>query len=495
VWHRDVKPNNILIRPDGSPVLIDFGAARREVAGTDRSVMSAFTPAYAALEQVYAAGRQGPWTDIYALGATLYRAVVGKKPTNASERFLQGTAYTPAIQAAQGDYSQTFLAAIDAALELKSQDRPQSISEWRKLLTGESEQETETDDDATVVQSQHVTPTDNSSGPFIIGKISEPISKPPQTAKTLDDLENKFRKRRRIVFISIVVVLAAAAGFAGFISGLIQWPFINDSKRPHEISTVEPLWQPTQPEQEQQPSTSQPAAADMDTLRAIVREILAEFQCASTTADLSSEGNLSISGFVSNWEDLNKIRLEMGRLEGVTNFNEDLAVHPWPFCEMLEMLQRHQSPGIAPSLQTRLELNNPDSRYKQGDYLVVSATVGSTSDGYLYLDYLDSDGNVVHMLPSPKRLQNDVHAGQKVVVGSEGPDPRGYYSYEIQPPYGPGLIVAITSPQVLFDTSLGGHIETAAEYLPALRTALQATTMDNSPEGVIATFQFIEIYE
>jgi hypothetical protein len=162
---------------------------------------------------------------------------------------------------------------------------------------------------------------------------------------------------------------------------------------------------------------------------------------------------------------------------------------------MLAMLQRHQSPGISPSLQTRLEVNNSDRRYKQGDYLVVSATVGSAFDGYLYIDYLDSDGTVVHMLPSPKRLQNDVRADQKVVVGAEGADPRGYFSYEIEPPYGPGLLVAITSRQSLFDTPPRGHIENAREYFPALRAALQATRMENSSEGVITTFQFIEIYD
>ena len=443
VWHRDVKPNNILIRPDGSPVLIDFGAARREVAGADRSVMSQFTPAYAALEQVYDADQQGPWTDIYALGATLYRAVTGKKPTNAAERFLQGAAYTPAIQAAEGDYSQIFLAAIDAALELKYQDRPQSIAEWRRRFKGEYQQETLEDDDATVVQSQHETPTETISGTDILRTIPEPIRHTTQTVKTLDDLENKFRKRRSFIFISIAVVLVAAAGFAGLMSGLIKWPFKSDSEFSHQMTTVEPQLEPTQPEKEPQPIPSQPAAPDLDTVRALVREILAEFQCANTTASLSNDGNLAISGFVSSREDLEKIRLEMSRLEGVTNLNEDLAVHPWPFCEILEMLQRHQSIGISPTLQTRLEVNHPDRRYKQGDYLVVSATVGSAFDGYLYMDYLDSDGTVVHMLPSPKRLQNDVYAGQKVVVGAEGPDPRGYYSYEIEPPYGLGLLVAI----------------------------------------------------
>ena len=498
VWHRDVKPNNILIRPDGSPVLIDFGAARREVAGTDRSIMSQFTPTYAALEQVYAAGQQGPWTDIYALGATLYRAVTGKKPTNATERFLQGAAYIPAIQAAEGDYSQTFLAAIDAALELKPQDRPQSIAEWRRRFKGEYQQETvkEEDDDATVVQPQGTPPAETSFGVDILDAIPEPISKTAQTAKSLDTIENKFRKRRRIVFIFIVVVLAAVAGFAGFMSGLIKWPFKSDSELSQEKTTVEPPLQPTQPQKEPQTIPSQPAAPDLDTVRAIVREILAEFQCANTTANLSGDGSLSISGFVSSREDLDKLRLKMSRLEGITNFSEDLAVHPRPFCEMLVMLQRHQPPGISPALQTRLELNNPGRRYKQGDYLVVSATLGRAFDGYLYIDYLDSDGTVVHMLPSPKRLQNGVHAGQKVVVGAEGPDPRGYFSYEIEPPYGPGLIVAITSRQALFDTSSPrGHIETAAEYFPALRTALQAATPDISSREVMATFQFIEIYE
>jgi serine/threonine protein kinase len=472
VWHRDVKPNNILIRADGSPVLIDFGAARREVAGTDPSVMSAFTPAYAALEQVYAAGQQGPWTDIYALGATLYRAVAGKRPTNATERFLQCVAYTPAIQAAEGDYSQTFLAAIDAALELKPQDRPQSIAEWRRQLKGEYLQET-LDDDATVVNPQRPTPTDISLPPVEPRTIPKRISEESQTAKTPAELEKKFRKRSQAMIASVVIVLLAALSFAGFRFGILNWPFNKKIESP----------------------SKEPQLPDLDTVRALVREILSEFQCANTTANLSNGGNLSISGFVSSREDLNKIRLEMSRLEGVTNFSEDLAVHPWPFCEMLEMLQRHQSPSISPSIQTRLEVNNPDRRYKQGDYLVVSATVGSAFDGYLYIDYLDSDGTVVHMLPSPKRLQNDVRAGQKVVVGAEGPDPRGYYSYEIEPPYGPGLIMAITSPKALFDTRSREHSETAHEYFPALQTALQATKMDNSSEGVITAFQFIEIYE
>ncbi len=152
VWHRDIKPANILLRSDGSPVLIDFGAARREIAGLDRSVMAVFSPAYAAPEQVYEAGEHGPWTDIYALGATLYRATTGARPTNSSAR-LQGSAYIPATQAAQGSYTPTFLAAIDAALELEYKERPPSITEWRRMFGAHDDHDLNTgkDVDATVV--------------------------------------------------------------------------------------------------------------------------------------------------------------------------------------------------------------------------------------------------------------------------------------------------------------------------------------------------------
>ncbi len=133
IWHRDIKPSNILIRPDGSPVLIDFGAARKDVAKETKSIMVFFSPAYAAPEQIHAMGDQGPWTDIYGLGATLYKAVTGVVPTNAAKR-LQNEAYIPAATAAKGAYKPAFLMAIDAALDLLPRNRPQSVVQWKNLF-------------------------------------------------------------------------------------------------------------------------------------------------------------------------------------------------------------------------------------------------------------------------------------------------------------------------------------------------------------------------
>jgi serine/threonine protein kinase len=133
IWHRDIKPSNILIRPDGSPVLIDFGAARKDVSRETKSFMVFFSPAYAAPEQIYAMGDQGPWTDIYGLGATLYKAVTGVVPTNAAKR-LQNETYTAASEAAKGACTLAFLKAIDTALNLLPKYRPQSVAEWKNLF-------------------------------------------------------------------------------------------------------------------------------------------------------------------------------------------------------------------------------------------------------------------------------------------------------------------------------------------------------------------------
>lgn len=133
ILHRDIKPANILIRNDGSPVLIDFGSAKAVAQSGEQSVFATYTPLYAALEQHQDVGDQGPWTDIYGLGATLYRAVAGQPPRSASQRLLSDP-QLPATEVARDRYPESFLRAIDQACSLQPQQRPQSVAEWRAQL-------------------------------------------------------------------------------------------------------------------------------------------------------------------------------------------------------------------------------------------------------------------------------------------------------------------------------------------------------------------------
>ena len=136
--HRDIKPGNIVIRAeDGSPVLLDFGAARQAIGAKSRSVTSIVTPGYAPIEQYSSRGRQGAWTDIYALGGVCYRALTGQVPDDATDR-MRDDPLIPVAECCADQASREFLLAIDVALSVDEGDRPQSVAEWRAVLETDS---------------------------------------------------------------------------------------------------------------------------------------------------------------------------------------------------------------------------------------------------------------------------------------------------------------------------------------------------------------------
>jgi len=134
ILHRDIAPDNIIIRPDGTPVLLDFGAARRAASETGRRFTNIVKAGYSPCEQYASdASRQGPWSDLYALGGTLYRAVTGKTPEEASSR-IDEDRMPLAANSLEGAYRQEFLAAIDACLKVRHSERPQSVMELRGMM-------------------------------------------------------------------------------------------------------------------------------------------------------------------------------------------------------------------------------------------------------------------------------------------------------------------------------------------------------------------------
>lgn len=132
--HRDIKPSNIIIRPDCTPVLVDFGAARKARGRNGENPTRIVTSGYAPIEQYSEGSKQGPWTDIYALGATLYYVITGAPPPDAVGR-VGNDALVRAVEAGAGRYRKAFLSAIDRALARDAADRPQSIAEFRAIFS------------------------------------------------------------------------------------------------------------------------------------------------------------------------------------------------------------------------------------------------------------------------------------------------------------------------------------------------------------------------
>jgi serine/threonine protein kinase len=134
-FHRDIAPDNIQVLANESPVLLDFGAARRTIGDMTQAFTVILKPGYAPIEQYAdeADLKQGPWTDVYALAAVLYAAVVRKPPPTAVARVIKDP-LEPLAKRALPRYSQQFLIGIDRGLAVRPEDRPQSIAEMRRLL-------------------------------------------------------------------------------------------------------------------------------------------------------------------------------------------------------------------------------------------------------------------------------------------------------------------------------------------------------------------------
>jgi serine/threonine protein kinase len=137
VYHRDIAPDNIQIEPDGHPVLLDFGAARRVLSDKSQALTAILKPAYAPIEQYAEAGsvKQGPWTDIYALGATLHFLLLGRPPAPATARAIHDDVSALTTVAVPG-CSENFLHVIDWMLAPRPADRPQSVAALRDALEG-----------------------------------------------------------------------------------------------------------------------------------------------------------------------------------------------------------------------------------------------------------------------------------------------------------------------------------------------------------------------
>ena len=173
--HRDIKPANLYVRArDQRVMLIDFGAARMAVGQRSQNVTSLVTPGYSPPEQYTTRNdRYGTWTDIYALGAVLYRCVTGRAPMEAAERLLDDQ-LEPAVVVGAGRYSTNLLRGIDRALAVRPEARFRDMAEMRAALDGSADDE----NDETVIVAPVVKSAKSAPGPAVRAVSPQPPAKP-----------------------------------------------------------------------------------------------------------------------------------------------------------------------------------------------------------------------------------------------------------------------------------------------------------------------------
>lgn len=130
--HRDISPDNIMICNNGSVKILDFGGARDYIFSNEKSLSIMLKPGYAPEEQYRTHGNQGPWTDVYALCATMYRCITGSVPPESLERAYQES--LPPIQSISPDCPPAAASAIEKGMSIYPEDRFQSMQELYSAL-------------------------------------------------------------------------------------------------------------------------------------------------------------------------------------------------------------------------------------------------------------------------------------------------------------------------------------------------------------------------
>jgi serine/threonine protein kinase len=208
--HRDIKPDNIILRDEGGAVLIDFGAARQATETKSRAITSIVSEGYAPLEQYDPKGNQGPWTDIYAIGAVAYRCLTGEKPPAAASR-VRSDPMVPVAIAAKSPVSNEFAAAIEQALHVFENQRPQSIAEFLDILSGKAP--------ARAAYSDIGEPTRIMSAPPPIPAAPAPVDQPSARSASVKPAPQEPQPVKRLqpaylgAAAAAVLVLAAGAWF------------------------------------------------------------------------------------------------------------------------------------------------------------------------------------------------------------------------------------------------------------------------------------------
>lgn len=228
VLHRDIKPSNIILRGDGTPVLIDFGAARVAVQSQSQRLTEVLTPGYAPPEQ-YTSGGQGAWTDVYGLAATLYKAVTGAVPPDAGRRQSLAAAIQPdpidaPLDAAlrSGAYTAGLIGAIRDGLALDPAKRPESVDVlWASLGAADRSR------DAALAHSPRFPPPGGTGDEITLVHTATPADKKPAPPPVL--VRGGGNRNRNLWLASTMLVLVSM--LSGYVAHRVWKPAVEACDR------------------------------------------------------------------------------------------------------------------------------------------------------------------------------------------------------------------------------------------------------------------------
>ncbi|WP_160106065.1 MULTISPECIES: serine/threonine-protein kinase [unclassified Azospirillum] len=440
VIHRDISPDNIIIPADGvrEAKIIDFGIAKR-AASTEKSIIGnsfAGKQRYASPEQLGMFEQEvGPRSDIYSLGLVLAEACIGQ-PIDMVSDPLRCRLHVPDL----GQVPPPLRVVLERMLQPKPDDRLQTM---REVITF-----------CEAACRDHLG----------LGKAEAAPPPPPAEESKPAITKRRFR---------IMPVAMTLAGLGGLLIGIYA---LTRSEQTQEVvgqngaHITKPI--------ADTPSVNAPGTNPVLRLEDVQRAATATaagLACAYFQAGTDGNGQVTVTGFVGPGDVHATLATQFAGIGLPSPPTAMITTVPLPICHMLKLAPPAGLGGPAQPVHDALKvkMNHPDNLYREGDELRLEITAGRQG-GYLTVDYIDSDGAVVHMTPMSRHPNSRIGPGETMLLGGSAIAPNGLRPvYSAQGPFGPRqhLIMILLTPEPLFgsDRDLA---DTAANYLPVLGKAL-----------------------
>ena len=445
IVHRDIKPANIMLTPHGQIQITDFGIAKIDSASMTKTGTIMGTPSYMSPEQCLGQHVDAR-TDIFSAGVVLYQLLTGENPfvgTSAMTTMHKVLNITP-INPSQFNVhiSKIFDRVMQKALAKRPDARFQSAREFAQALQSvviqEQEKRAETvgDEEVTVLEVE----------------VPKAPPKPEKKPKPAQEQPAPWRPGK-LGILGIALTIALVGGIAALM--ILQPPQSTES-----TGEQTELIQPSTPSEAEQ--TPPKPALD----RAKLDALLSSFTCARLQADFDPDRVLILSGHLQP-EDLPKLKQRLAEIPGLPEVIYEITALTWPYCELVEILFPLKQLNQEQRLGLEITPHQHLSHYVEEENLVLAYTIPSYNS-YIYIDYYQLDGGVIHLFPNGMGLNKPITAKTRHILGDTA---RGQKQWQINPPFGTEMIVIIASSTPLFDQPRP-ELEQAKDYLSALRKAI-----------------------
>jgi serine/threonine-protein kinase len=486
VVHRDIKPANILLMEKGQIQVTDFGIAKIDASSALTKTGAVLgTPSYMSPEQCI--GQQVDHrSDLFSAGIIFYQLLTGEKPFHAETLVTSMHKVMNLIPISPSYLNVHVPPALDdvvsKAMAKRPDERFQSAKEFMEELHLVWEDAAGT---VNKIESEEL----SSAGRVLSNEESAVLESTLSLNGTADEATLMELPATPVIALaadssppldqsiqassrkgpSIMLTLGSGGILAGaialwFLSG--PWPKTEIVSKPSKPAPAEEI----------EPVISQPSAFD----QAALDRLLASFSCARLEVAKGEDGKLLVKGHIQP-NDLAKLQRELGAVAGGVEITSKIETLAWPYCELIDTLTpfKHEG-GSGSDLLVGPAEHAP--HYVEGEKLVLALTAPSY-DAYLYVDYYQLDGGVVHLFPTEPNQHKPYPANQRLILGDSG---EGNKEWQVQPPFGTEMIVIVATREAIFET-IRPEVESAKDYLPTLREAMKRL----GKEGTAADYIYI----